>query len=413
MSLLEETQMGIPHLFRCPISLDLFTDPVTLSTGQTYERSSIEKWLSDGNLTCPVTMQRLHDLSMVPNHTLRHLINQWLLMDSQFDPENPNSTDPDRSLATLKDHLISEESTFAIRLEILRKIRSLLKESDSKRARIIRLGFYPIIVQMLFQNPCIETKPSKDDLELSEEALNCLVNLSPCTKLGSLNLLKETSNLASFLILFNQGSIKIKISLCHLVEEICSSMETQQLCFIFGQTLAILQVLVSLLHQNSDQLASNAAIGALWGLCSLELNRENVVKEGGVDGLIAYLSNSDKCDVPRALATLELLLELESGKRAAINNPKSVHIFVKMVFRVSDHEGCASAVGSLLIICYESLRVREEAVSEGVLTQLLLLLQSQCCCRAKNKARVLLKLLRSMWAEDPSMCNLQYGVVDS
>ncbi|KAJ0973123.1 hypothetical protein J5N97_021082 [Dioscorea zingiberensis] len=71
--------MSIPLLFRCPISLDLFTDPVTLSTGQTYDRPSIEQWLARGNRTCPVTMQRLHDTSLVPNHTLRHLIDQWLL----------------------------------------------------------------------------------------------------------------------------------------------------------------------------------------------------------------------------------------------------------------------------------------------------------------------------------------------
>ncbi|WP_423787569.1 U-box domain-containing protein, partial [Klebsiella pneumoniae] len=64
-------EMTIPPLFICPISLDLFTDPVTVSTGHTYDRGSIEKWLATGNLTCPVTMQKLQDPSMVPNCTLR------------------------------------------------------------------------------------------------------------------------------------------------------------------------------------------------------------------------------------------------------------------------------------------------------------------------------------------------------
>ncbi|CAI8598884.1 unnamed protein product [Vicia faba] len=41
-----QTEITIPHLFRCPISLDLLEDPVTLTTGQTYDRSSIEKWIS-------------------------------------------------------------------------------------------------------------------------------------------------------------------------------------------------------------------------------------------------------------------------------------------------------------------------------------------------------------------------------
>ena len=38
---------------------------------------------------------------------------------------------------------------------------------------------------------------------------------------------------------------------------------------------------------------------------------------------------------------------------------------------------------------------RSEAVGAGVVTQLLLLLQSQCGARAKAKARALLKLLKS------------------
>nr|DAD25901.1 TPA_asm: hypothetical protein HUJ06_027369 [Nelumbo nucifera] len=58
-----------------------------------------------------------------------------------------------------------------------------------------------------------------------------------------------------------------------------------------------------------------------------------------------------------------------------------------MAFRVSDHEGSESAVSSLLIMCYDLLRVREEAISVGVLEQLLLLLQSQCNSRAKNKGQ--------------------------
>ncbi|CAN1158387.1 U-box domain-containing protein 26 [Linum perenne] len=38
----------IPYHFRCPISLELMRDPVTVSTGQTYDRSSIESWIATG-----------------------------------------------------------------------------------------------------------------------------------------------------------------------------------------------------------------------------------------------------------------------------------------------------------------------------------------------------------------------------
>ncbi|CAI9779674.1 unnamed protein product [Fraxinus pennsylvanica] len=50
-----------------------------------YERSSIEKWLATGNLICPVTMLKVHDDSIVSNHTLCHLINKWLKSEFNVD----------------------------------------------------------------------------------------------------------------------------------------------------------------------------------------------------------------------------------------------------------------------------------------------------------------------------------------
>ncbi|KAF2292097.1 hypothetical protein GH714_010114 [Hevea brasiliensis] len=126
---MKEAQMSIPHLFICPISLDLFKDPVTLCTGQTYDRSSIEKWLSAGNLTCPVIMQKLHDLSMVPNHTLRHLIDDWLQMGPQFDPDYKKTID---SLSLLKSNLASHEATLEKKFQALERIQALSEESTSR-----------------------------------------------------------------------------------------------------------------------------------------------------------------------------------------------------------------------------------------------------------------------------------------
>jgi hypothetical protein len=64
----------VPSFFKCSISLELMRDPVVLCTGQNYERNNIEPWLEVGNHTCPATMQTLASLELVPNHTLRRLI---------------------------------------------------------------------------------------------------------------------------------------------------------------------------------------------------------------------------------------------------------------------------------------------------------------------------------------------------
>ena len=64
----------VPSVFICPISLEPMQDPVTLCTGQTYERCNILKWFSLGHFTCPTTMQELWDGSLTPNTTLHRLI---------------------------------------------------------------------------------------------------------------------------------------------------------------------------------------------------------------------------------------------------------------------------------------------------------------------------------------------------
>ncbi|KAG2716223.1 hypothetical protein I3843_03G115400 [Carya illinoinensis] len=394
----EAADMAIPHLFRCPISLDLFKDPVTLCTGQTYDRSSIEKWLAAGNLTCPVTMQKLHDPSIVPNHTLRHLIDQWLHMGDQFDPDYLATID---SLASLKYSLESHEGTLEDKLQTLKKIRELSEESPSGNSCLLQLGFLPLFLELVFGR--VKAKLSQDCITFVDLALSCAVRLLHPGGLESLNMLKEESKLASFLDLLEQGTAVVKISLCHLLELISSSssLETKELCAMLGRTRELLHGLVLLVSHDSE--ASEAGIKALTALSSLQSNQQNLVREGAIDGLITYILRAERREknlAPMAVATLEKLAEIESTKEALINNPDGVNALVRMVFRVSDHEGSESAVSLLMIICYDSLRAREEAIGAGVLTQLLLLLQSQCSGRTKTKARMLLKLLRSKWAED-------------
>jgi len=70
-------EVKIPSFFRCPISLDVMRSPVSLCTGVTYDRASIQRWLDSGNTTCPATMLPLPSTDLVPNLTLRSLIAHW------------------------------------------------------------------------------------------------------------------------------------------------------------------------------------------------------------------------------------------------------------------------------------------------------------------------------------------------
>ncbi|KAI3919658.1 hypothetical protein MKW92_003621 [Papaver armeniacum] len=67
-----------PKDFVCPITSNIFVDPVTLETGQTYERKAIQEWVERGNSTCPITRQKLQSTQLPKtNYVLKRLIASW------------------------------------------------------------------------------------------------------------------------------------------------------------------------------------------------------------------------------------------------------------------------------------------------------------------------------------------------
>ncbi|KAE8696259.1 putative disease resistance protein RGA3-like isoform X1 [Hibiscus syriacus] len=361
---MEEAQMTtIPHLFRCPISLDLFSDPVTLSTGQTYDRSSIQEWFAYGNLTCPVTMQKLHDPSLVPNHNLRHLIQQWRRMSHRFDSGYSTDIEP---LLDMKRCLESGHSSLQEKLRILENIGVSMDETPSKIPLLLQIGLLPSLVELLLGN---------FDHVFSEKLLSCILKLMSFGEFGSLNMLKEESKIESFVVLFENGTAMIKQSLCQLIGAISSCSETRELCSMIGKNCRFSHRLVGLIRYHSE------------------------TTEAGIEAVSALIEGK-KLDAATAMATIERVLGTERAREELIKDPGGVKAAVKMVFRVSEHEGCESALNSLIMVCSESLEAREKAMAAGVLTQLLLLMQSQCSCGVKTKATTLLKLLRSKWDDE-------------
>ncbi|KAB2008476.1 hypothetical protein ES319_D10G100600v1 [Gossypium barbadense] len=68
-----------PEEFKCPISSRLMYDPVVIASGQTFERTWIQKWFDDGNDTCPKTKMKLDHLSLTPNAAMKDLISKWCM----------------------------------------------------------------------------------------------------------------------------------------------------------------------------------------------------------------------------------------------------------------------------------------------------------------------------------------------
>ncbi|XP_027774066.1 putative E3 ubiquitin-protein ligase LIN-1 isoform X2 [Solanum pennellii] len=76
-----------PKDFVCPITTHVLEEPVTLESGQTYERKAIQEWLERGNATCPITRQKLHSIQLPKtNYVLKRLIASWQEKDQNSAP---------------------------------------------------------------------------------------------------------------------------------------------------------------------------------------------------------------------------------------------------------------------------------------------------------------------------------------
>ncbi|GLT89299.1 hypothetical protein SLE2022_072870 [Rubroshorea leprosula] len=142
-------ESNCPVDFRCPISMDLMSDPVTISTGVTYDRKNIEKWFfTFKKTTCPATMQFVHSFHLTPNHTLKRLILSWQNTQSSSSPPPPPPFSAKHDeLASL----LSTVESSPFKVTALKKLRSVVEIGDETKSDFIRSGGVEILAQIIVQ----------------------------------------------------------------------------------------------------------------------------------------------------------------------------------------------------------------------------------------------------------------------
>ncbi|XP_027071073.1 U-box domain-containing protein 16-like [Coffea arabica] len=181
--------LNIPPDFRCPISLDLMRDPVVVSTGQTYDRTSIVAWIESGHNTCPKTGQSLAHADVIPNRALQNLIAAWCR--EQRIPFLPTGANPNESSSSsscggapaalnktaleatkmtvtflLSELTASQEAEMANR--VVHELRVLAKADSDSRACIAEAGALPLLLKFL----------GSEQSSLQVNAVTTILNLS-------------------------------------------------------------------------------------------------------------------------------------------------------------------------------------------------------------------------------------------
>ncbi|KAA8545859.1 hypothetical protein F0562_020690 [Nyssa sinensis] len=399
---LEPLDVGvqIPYHFRCPISLELMTDPVTVSTGQTYDRVSIESWVATGNTTCPVTRVPLTDFTLIPNHTLRRLIQDWCVANRSFGVERiptPKQPADPAMVRSLLNKASCGSTPLHSRLSALRRLRGLARDSDKNRSVISAHNAREILLSIVFSS--MDSEPS----ELNHESL-AILSMFPLSESECAFVASDPERIAYLVSLLFHSSIDVRVNSAAIIEIVVAGTRSLELRAQISNADEIFEGIVGILNYPLVYpRALKVGIKALFALCLVKQHREKAVSAGAVEALIDRLADFEKCDAERALATVELLCRIPSGCEAFAAHALTVPLLVKIILKISDR-ATEYAAGSLFSLCSASEQCQRDAVAAGVLTMLLLLVQSDCTERAKRKAQMLLKLLRDSWPED-SMAN--------
>ncbi|KAM0025102.1 putative U box domain, armadillo-like helical, Zinc finger, RING/FYVE/PHD-type [Helianthus debilis subsp. tardiflorus] len=398
----------IPYHFRCPVSLELMTDPVTVATGQTYDRSSIESWIATGNITCPVTRLPLTDFTLIPNHTLRRLIQEWCVANRSYGveriPTPKQPADPIVVQSLLKQASLASNSRL-VRITAIRQLRGLVRESEKNRLVISTNKASEILLDVLF------SETSRNSSELIHELLAILAVL-PISETECVLVSSVPDRVSYLIFLLSHSSIDVRVNTAALIETVIAGTSSPEIRAEISSHDEIFDGVIGILdYPLSYPRALKIGIKALFALCIVKQHRHKAVEAGAVEAVIDRLPDFEKCDAERALATVELLCRIPEGCAAFASHALTVPLLVKVILKISDR-ATEYAAGALLSLCSAVERLQVEAVAAGVLTQLLLLVQSECTERAKRKAQTLLKLLKNSWPENYVMNSNYFACSD-
>ncbi|XP_043699333.1 U-box domain-containing protein 11-like [Telopea speciosissima] len=300
----------IPDDFLCPISLELMRDPVIVTTGQTYERSYIQRWINCGNRTCPKTQQKLQNLTLTPNYVLRSLITHWCvknnvelpmgLVNSRIRKNDGPFQDVSGDIEAINAlvHKLSSQSMEDQR-SAAAAIRSLSKTSTDNRILIAEAGAIPILVKLL----------TTDDVRTQENVVTCILNLS--IYVNNKPLIMLAGAVPSIIQILRMGSKEAKENAAATLFSLSLVNENK---IIIGESGGI-AALIGLLQNGSSRGKKDAAT-ALFYLCLYQGNKGRAVRSGILLPLKQMLIESSSCMVGEALSILSVLVSHQDCKVA-------------------------------------------------------------------------------------------------
>ncbi|KAL1541421.1 E3 ubiquitin-protein ligase PUB23-like [Salvia divinorum] len=376
-----EIEIEIPPYFLCPITLDIMRDPVTLSTGITYDRESIEKWLfTQQNTTCPATKQQLPNLDLTPNTTLRRLIQSWCTLHAVQRLPTPKAP---LTLPHLL-HLLSQASRPHLQSQALQTLKSIASDSHTNR-RCIAASSAPEFLASL-----IITKSSA-----TEDALSIIHSLH--LPESGLKPLCTAAFVEALTLIIQRGSYESRAFAILLLRSIADVADPSLLIALkpdlFSEIAHILK------DKDISRKYMKSALKLLIAACPWGRNRMKAAEAGVAAAVIDLLLDaSEKRECEMMLTVLDMVCQCADGRSELLGHAAGLAVVSKKILRVS---GAASERGVRILHSVSrfsaTAAVLAEMVQSGAVAKLWLVMQVECGAKTKERAREILKAHARAW----------------
>lgn len=382
--------VNFPADFRCPISLDLMRDPVVVSTGQTYDRPSINLWIESGHNTCPKTGQTLSHTNLIPNRALKNLIAMWCReqkipfeVTEQNEKVNGvihNKTALEATKMTvsfLVNKLTASQSVETAN-RVVHELRVLAKADSDSRACIAEAGALPLLVKFL--------DPEYPNLQVN--AVTTILNLS-ILEANKTRIMETDGVLNGVIEVLRSGATwEAKGNAAATIFSLTGVHANRKK---LGKKTRVVKGLVDLAKGGPASSKRDALVAIL----SLAGERETVAKlvEGGVVEMISELMDTQP---EEAVTILEVVVK-RGGLMAVA---AAFHLIKKLavVLREGSDRARESAAATLVNVCRKggSETVGELARVPGI-ERVIWEMVGMGTGRGRRKAASLLRILRR-WA---------------
>nr|XP_043612144.1 E3 ubiquitin-protein ligase PUB22-like [Erigeron canadensis] len=390
-----QNDIEIPSFFVCPISLEMMKDPVTLSSGITYDRDSIEKWLfSQKNEFCPVTKQVVVDIDLTPNHTLRRLIQSWCTLNASLGVERFPTPRPSISKTDII-KLLKDSKSPHLQMDSLKRLKTIVFENEKNKRLMESVGavdYLTTILNNMFNDSNVVTSSSPG---AADEALTILYHLN-LSQMGLKSLFgNKTADFVETLTRVMQRATSYDlrayaVMLLKSMFEVAEPMQVTSLDPKFFMELT--QIL-------KDQVSQKATLKLLINVCPWGRNRIKAAEAGAVGVLIdTLLDCTEKRVSEMVIIVLDQICECAEGRAELLSHGGGLAVVSKKIFRVSS-VASERAVRMLYSIAKFSgnRSVVQEMLEIGVVGKLYLVVQVNCGKKMKDYAWEILKMHSRAW----------------